>query len=208
MIYAYTRISTNKVTQKSDRQISNIKKFLEENKIDVDDVIFMNEVISGKTDPNERQKYKQLKSMMKPDDILILNDLDRLGRDADSTILEVKELQRLKIKLVVLDTPYLNTLEKVKDDSIYQMIVDILITLKAHIAQQEREKLSQRVRQGLEASNKKGGRRKTVVDDIPSDFIKHYDLYKKGKINKTDLSRLTSVSRPTVNKYVKLLEVD
>lgn len=206
MIYAYTRISTNKATQKTDRQIENIKQFAIENNINVDDIIFINETISGKTDPNERPKYKHLKSILKTDDVLIINELDRLGRNADSTILEVKTLQMLNIKLIILDIPYLNKLETLQNESIYKMIIDILITLKSHIAQQEREQVSQRVKQGLLASDKKGGRPNTTIDDIPKDFIKHYDLYKSGKINKSDLSRLTNLSRPTVDKYIKMLE--
>lgn len=206
MIYAYTRISTNKVTQKADRQIENIKQFVKDNDITIKDIIFINETISGKTDPNERPKYKHLKSILKTDDILIINDLDRLGRNADSTISEVKELKKLGIRLVILDTPYLNSLDTVNDDSIFNMVIDILITLKAHIAQQEREKISQRVKQGLQASDKKSGRPTTTLEDVPNEFIKHYDLYKSGKLNKSDLARLTSLSRPTVDKYIKILE--
>ncbi len=206
MIYAYTRISTNKITQKSDRQVENIKSFVKENNIKTSDVVFINETISGKTAPNERPKYKKLKEIINTDDILIINDLDRLGRDADSTISEVKELQRLNIKLVILDIPYLNQLNTLQDESIYKMIVDILVTLKSHIAQQEREKISKRVKEGLNATDKKLGRPITVTEDIPSEFLKHFDLYKSGKVNKSDLSRLTGLSRPSVNKYIRLLE--
>lgn len=144
--------------------------------------------------------------MLKPNDILIINDLDRLGRDANSTILEVKMLQGLNIKLVILDIPYLNQLSTMQNESIYIMIVDILITLKSHIAQQEREHISKRVKEGLKATNKKLGRPITEIDDIPKNFLKYYVLYKNNNITKSDLARLTDLSRPSVNKYLKILE--
>ena len=37
-------------------------------------------------------------------------------------------------------------------------------------------------------------------------FMESYELYKKGSINKSQIARLTGMSRPTVIKYVKLLE--
>ncbi len=203
-IYAYTRISTNKVTQKSDRQIDNIKSFLLANNINDLNVEFINEIISGKSDPNQRSKYSSLKNRLVPGDILIINDVDRLGRDAQSTIDEIRLLHKQGIKLVILDTPYLNSLDTINDD-IHNMIVDILITLKSHIAHQERSKLSERVKQGLKASNKKGGRPALTIEDIPKDFFKYYELFKKGKINKTDLSKLSKLTRPTIDKYIKLL---
>lgn len=208
MIYSYTRISTNKVTQKSDRQIENIKQFAKENNIDTDDIIFINEIISGKTAPNERPKYKQLKEMLKADDILIINDLDRLGRDANSTIIEVENLKQLGVKLLVLDIPLLNSLkalEEVGDISMNNMIVGILITLKAHIAQQEREKISKRVKEGLNATNKTLGRPETTINDIPKDFIKYFELFSNGSIKKVDIQKLTGYSRTTIDKYIKII---
>lgn len=208
IIYAYTRISTNKATQKSDRQIDNIKKFAIENKINTDDIIFINEIISGKVSPNERPKYKHLKDIINKDDILIINDLDRLGRDANSTILEVENLKQLGVKLLVLDIPLLNTLDALKevgDISINNMIVGILITLKAHIAEQEREKISQRVKQGIAASSKKSGRRETTISNIPADFMNYYKLFNKGTLKKVELQKLTGYSRTTIDKYIKII---
>lgn len=43
-------------------------------------------------------------------------------------------------------TQNMNEWKKAQDSSIFDMIVDIVITLKAHMAQQEREKMVSRVR--------------------------------------------------------------
>ena len=54
--------------------------------------------------------------------------------------------------------PYMNewNLDRLKDNSIYDMVIDIVITIKAHMAQQEREKTVTRINQGLAVAKAKG----------------------------------------------------
>ena len=47
--------------------------------------------------------------------------------------------------------PYMCDWNKANDNSIYDMVIDIVITIKAHMAQQEREKTVARINQGIEA---------------------------------------------------------
>jgi len=42
-------------------------------------------------------------------------------------------LKAYGIRAIALDIPYLNECEKIQDSSIYNMIADIFITLKAHM---------------------------------------------------------------------------
>ena len=73
----------------------------------------------------------------------------------------------------------------------------------------ERNITSQRVKSGMQNTKAKGksiGRPTVTADDIPSVFYKHYPKYQKGEINKKDLSRLCSLSYPTVYKYLKMIE--
>ena len=46
----------------------------------------------------------------------------------------------------------------------------------------------------------------TSIDDIPTIFLKHYPKLKNKDINKVEFSKLTSLSRPTIDKYIKLIE--
>ena len=50
------------------------------------------------------------------------------------------------------------------------------------------------------------GRPTTQKDDIPKLFMDGYTLYKKGNLNISQLARLARVSRPTVYKYIRILE--
>ena len=54
--------------------------------------------------------------------------------------------------------------------------------------------------------NRHVGRPTTQKDDIPKLFMDGYALYKKGSLNISQLARLARVSRPTVYKYIKIIE--
>lgn len=73
----------------------------------------------------------------------------------------------------------------------------------------ERNMISQRVKSGMQNAKSKGktiGRPPVTADDIPGKFYKYYPKYKKGEINKKELSRLCSLSYPTVYKYLRIVE--
>ena len=76
-----------------------------------------------------------MKNQLRNGDTLVVSDVDRIGRNADDVIVEIKDLQSKGIRVVALDVPFLNDWEKMNDDSLSKMIIDIFVTLKAHIAQ-------------------------------------------------------------------------
>lgn len=202
MIFAYCRVSTNKDTQKTDRQVLAIKEYAKQNSFVVDE--YVEETMSGK-DLN-RPKYNIMKDKMRKGDILIISDIDRLGRNADQVIVEFKHFKALGIKVVALDTPYLNRWDTIKEDSMYDMITDILITLKAHLAQQEREKLISRINQGLDVARLNGktlGRPKKVVDDK---VIKVYHRVQQHELTKVEASKILDVSRQHFDRLIKQIE--
>ena len=207
MIVGYMRISTQKESQKTDRQRITLEQYAKENNFKFDELL--EERISGKVKAKERKQYSRLKKDLKPGSTLVITDIDRLGRDADDTIIELKDLKAKGIRVVALDVPYMNEWNKVNNDSIYDMLIDIVITLKAHMAQQEREKVSSRVKQGLEAAKAQGkvlGRRKLTVDDLPKNFIRYYNQWQDKSILKIEFARLLNVSRPTLDLYIKTYE--
>lgn len=209
MIFAYTRISTNKDTQIMDRQITAIEDYAIRNGFKIEK--WSKERCSGSINTSNRPIYTEMKKTMRTGDVLILTDIDRLGRDADNIITELKDLKSLGIKTVILDTPYLNSWENIADDSIYQMIIDILITLKAHMAQQEREKIVTRINQGLDAAKGKGvilGRPKA---EISEEFISKYKSFKAGaygNLKTQDFIKTLGIKKSTYYKYIQILEKD
>lgn len=76
-------------------------------------------------------------------------------------------------------------------------------------SEMERDIIAYRVKSGIENARAKGtklGRPPITVDDIPSSFWKNYTLHKQGLLSITELSKVTSLSRATVYKYIKLIE--
>lgn len=206
MIFGYARISTQKEKQKTDRQLLTLHKYATENNFKFENIV--EERISGTIKSCNRPKYSNLKDKLRAGDILIITDIDRLGRNADDVIMEFKSLKAEGIRVIALDTPYLNEWDKIQDNSIYDMISDIFITLKAHIAQQEREKTVARINAGLDVARAKGkplGRPKAKV---PDEFKKKYEKFKLGEYGKltlTDFAKSMGISRATVYKYINRL---
>ena len=205
MIFAYMRISTDSKKQSTDRQESTLTEYAANNGFKFDKKY--SDKISGSTKAESRPQYSKLKETIRTGDILVITDLDRLGRNADDTISELKSLKQDGIKVVALDVPLLNEWNKVNDDSIYDMIIDILITLKAHLAQQEREKTVSRINQGLAAARARGSKLGRPKAQLPENFIKQYELFKNGeygKITAANFAKMLGIARPTLYKYIAI----
>jgi DNA invertase Pin-like site-specific DNA recombinase len=216
MIYGYMRISTQKEKQTTDRQRITLEQYAKENNFTFDDIV--DERVSGTVKAENREVYKDIKNKtLRKDDILIITDLDRLGRDADDVIAELKDLKAKGIKVVSLDIPYMNNWEKITDetkdknnDSMYNMIIDIVITLKAHMAQQEREKTVSRINQGLASARAKGKKLGRPIADIPENFVKEYKKFKNGeygKISALQFAKMVGIGRSTLYKYINALQI-
>lgn len=205
MIFGYMRISTQKDKQTTDRQRITLEKYAKENSFVIDAIV--EERISGTVKTDDRNEYKSLKAKLRERDILIITDIDRLGCNADDVILEFKNLKANGIRVIALDTPYLNEWKKIQDNSLYNMIADIFITLKAHIAQQEREKTITRINQGLCVAKSRGtilGRPKVK---LPKNFIDEYTKFSTGsygKMSAQNFAKMLGIGRSTLYKYIKL----
>lgn len=205
-IMCYMRISTNKATQKVDRQQQTIIDYSVRNGFRIDD--FFSDVITGGTKADNRPNYHEMKTQLRSGDTVIVSDVDRLGRNADDVIMEIKDLQSKGIRVVALDVPFLNDWEKMNDDSLSKMIVDIFVTLKAHIAQQEKEKIHDRVMQGLDVARKKGKKLGRPSTGVPKEFIKEYNKFQSGEygnISVVQFSKMQGIATSTFYKYASLL---
>ncbi len=206
MIFGYMRVS--KKIQKHDREEVALLEYAEKNNFKFDEIF--KEKVSGASKIDEREEYSKLKNKARKGDIIVFTDVDRLGRNADDTILQLKELKTKGIRYVILDTPILNEWEKAQDNKLHDMVSDIFTTLKAHMAQQEREKLIERINQGLDAARKQGKKLgRPQKEGYPKNFEKHYKSWKSSNITATDFAKLIGVkSRTTLYTYIKEYEGD
>lgn len=207
MIFGYARVSTNKDSQTTQRQLLALRQYARSNNFTFSQII--EERVSGTINTENREEYSRLKSKLRQDDILVLTDLDRLGRNADNVIMELKDLKARGIRVIALDMPYMSDWNKANNNSIYDMVIDIVITIKAHVAQQEREKIVSRITQGLDVARSKGKTLGRPKSELPKDFIREYYKFKNGNygnITSSGFAKMLGISRSTLYKYIKIYD--
>ena len=197
MNVGYVRVSTKK--QNVQRQIESLEKSGCEK-------IFIDRE-SGK-DFN-RQEYKRMKTFLRQSDVLFFVELDRLGRNKEEIDREWQELIDKGVDIVVLDVPILDT-RKYKN-GLDKLLMSLTKEIFSYIAEQEREKILERQKQGIEIAKREGkfkGRPiKYSVNATGKDKViyeKIVELLQK-KESVQDISKNIGVSRNTIYRIKKEL---
>lgn len=110
------------------------------------------EKVSGK-DMN-RKELKALLKFAREGDEIIVSSLDRLGRDYQDIKKIVRQLQQRCIKLTIIDAPFLNF--NTGNNTLDTAMFDMFLSLLGYIAQNEREKILERQRQGIKLAKQRG----------------------------------------------------
>jgi DNA invertase Pin-like site-specific DNA recombinase len=156
MYYIYQRISTEK--QSLIRQEGAISEYCKANSIEVPEENIFSDVITGKT--IKRENYQKMKSKLQKEDVLIMLDLDRLGRNWDLIKKEWKELTDKGVYIIIVNCPLINVMPDsngtVSIDK--RLIQSIMLELLCYLSQKEVEKISTRTKEGLKARREAGVR--------------------------------------------------
>ena len=199
--YAYIRVSTKE--QNIDRQLESISKYCLDNNIDIDERDIIIEKQSGK-DFN-REGYLTLKnSLLRKGDTLIIKELDRLGRDMAMIKEEWRELEKLGISIVVIDTPILNTVGKT--DLEKTLISNIVFELLSYMAEKERVKIKQRQAEGIAAAKAKGIKLGRPEIQYPDNWIEVYNSWRGKEITAVKAMELTGLKKNSFYNLVKRYE--
>lgn len=199
MYYIYQRISTEK--QSLIRQEGAIADYCKANNIVVPAENVYSDVITGKT--IKRDKYVEMKSKLNKGDILIMLDLDRLGRNWDLIKNEWKALTDKGVYIIIVNCPLINVLPdssgSVSIDK--RLIQEMMFTLLCYVSQKEVEKVSIRTKEALKAKREQGVHlgRPTEYGDL-ADEVKA--LYADGHSTRQIAERL-GISKSTVARMVK-----
>lgn len=148
-IYGYARVSTTR--QNEDRQLEALTKF----GVSVQNIII--DKASGKD--TEREGYQYLKrQILRKGDTLVIKELDRLSRNKSDIKHELEHFKDMGVRVKILDIP--TTLTDFPDEQMWilDMINSILIEVLGAIAENERNKIRSRQREGIEAAKKKNVR--------------------------------------------------
>ena len=202
MIYFYARVSSK--DQNLDRQLEAAKAYKNIDRV-------FSDKQSGKN--FDRPAYIEMKSVVRPGDEVVVKELDRLGRDKDGIKEEIKWFKDNGVILRILNVPT-TLIDFQGQDWIAEMVNNILIEVMGAMAQNEREKIRERQREGIDAmpivggkrvSSKTGnaiGRANKVSDDA---FQKFLEKTKKGELSVTTACEQLGISRTAW--YKKVAEV-
>lgn len=139
-VYGYIRVSSR--DQNLDRQRVALNEYGVEPKNIIEDKE------SGKD--FKREGYLYLKNvLLREGDTLVVKELDRLGRNYVMIKEEWQELIKMGVNIEIIDMPLLNTSDKTTLEK--TLISNIVLELLAYIGEQERVKIKQRQKEGIEA---------------------------------------------------------
>ncbi|MBR2214775.1 MAG: recombinase family protein [Selenomonadaceae bacterium] len=191
--YGYIRVST--VTQHDDRQRLAMEDFGV-----TADRLFVDKQ-SGKN--FARPAYMAMMAVLKPGDTVVVQSLDRLGRDYDEMIRQMDIISReKKATLVALDLPLLNTKEAYGNDLTRKLITNLFIQIFSYVAQMEREMNHRRTMEGLAAARVRGVKFGRRPMKRPEGYEAVRKRWERGELSEREAARLLKVSRPTFHKWV------
>lgn len=142
MKIGYARVSTT--GQELERQLRDLQAHGVEK-------IFTDKATGATLD---RQGFKDLISYAREHDTVIVQSLDRLGRNYDEIKQVISHLQSHHIALEILDAPFLNF--NTGNETLDKAMYDMMISLLGYIAENERKKLLERQAQGIKIAKEKG----------------------------------------------------
>lgn len=195
--FAYLRVST--FEQNTDKNKLDILKFANDKKLG--SVEFVEEQISGRSNFKDR-KLGKLLNIMKKGDILIVPELSRLARSV-SQILEVIDITKQKeIKLYAIKENFSNDEQSIT--------ATVTSTIFALVAQIERDLISLRTKEALQAKKATGtklgrpkGRGKSKLDKDREEIFKLIRL----KVPKTIIAKQYSTTVANLSRYLKFYAI-
>ena len=194
-IYGYMRVSSKE--QNEDRQrIALIEMGVQEKNIYMDK-------LSGK-DFN-RPQYKKLVKKLKPGDLLYILSIDRLGRNYEEIQNQWRILTKeIGIEICVLDMPLLDT--RNGKDLMGTFLSDVVLQILSFVAENERENIKQRQREGISAAKARGVRFGRPPLPLPDTFQTAVLNWKAGSITASEAARICGMPLSTFRYKVSRYE--
>lgn len=186
-IYGYIRVSSK--DQSEDRQLIALH-----GRGVKDDCIYIDKK-SGK-DFN-RPQYKKLMKKLKPGDLLMIQSIDRLGRNYEEVQNQWRVLTKEKeVDICVIDMPLLDTRQG--KDLLGTFIADLVLQILSFVAQNEREYIRKRQAEGIAAAKAKGVKFGRKPLPLPENF---YEVHQAWRSKKLTLKQAASACNMPVGTF-------
>ena len=194
-IYGYVRVSTRE--QNEDRQMIAMRELA----IPIAN-IFMDKQ-SGKD--FQRPQYKKMVKKLKPDDLLYIKSIDRLGRSYGEILEQWRVLTKEKrIDIVVLDMPLLDT--RRGKDLMGTFLSDIVLQVLSFVAENERTNIRTRQAEGIAAAKARGVKFGRPPTPLPDNF---YQVHKAWRGKKLTLHQAANAcAMPVSTFYYKAIQFE
>lgn len=194
MIFAYIRVSTDQQTVENQR--FEILKFADQKKIHVGE--WIEETISGTKKYQDRKLGKLLQSLKK-EDILIVSELSRLGRNLMEVMSILHDCMEREIKVYAIIEGY------ELGNNINSKVLAFAFWLSAEI---ERNLISQRTKEALARIKSEGktlGRPRGSLSTQTKLTGKEEEIKEllNKKVSVSTIGRILGVHRLTVDSFIK-----
>ena len=191
--YGYVRVSTKE--QNEDRQMRSLHGVKIPGKN-----IFMDKQ-SGK-DFN-RPNYQRLLKRMKPEDVLYVKSIDRLGRNYEEVLEQWRILTKeKKVDIVVLDMPLLDT--RRGKDLMGTFLSDIVLQVLSFVAENERKNIRERQKEGIDAAKLRGVQFGRPQQPTPDNFIQVYHRWLNKEISGVEAAKQCNLTKTTFYRWAKI----
>ena len=192
VMYGYARVSTR--GQKEDRQMAALQEFgVAAEHITV-------EKQSGKN--FDRPLYQALAQALRTGDVLVVQSIDRLGRNYQEIMEQWRVITKeKKVDIRILDMPLLDTTRT--KDLLGTFISDVVLQLLSFVAENERNNIRQRQAEGIAAAKARGIRFGKPKIPMPDNFQELYQQWEMDYISTEDFAALCHVGRSTLYKRIR-----
>lgn len=216
--YNYQRISTKESNDKQSfaRQQNSLDAYAKEN--DIKYTLEFKDDVTGQT--FDRPHWKKLECIVQQGDTIVFKEISRFTREADQGYNRYMELMNKGINLVFIDNPTVST-EYIKNlteiahsqnlvaKTALEGTIKLLLIVELDRVQQEREIIVKRIKQGIEASDKKSGRKPNTLDKMTEELRQHIIRFLGDReIKQVDIMREHDISRNTLKKYIQIVKLE
>ena len=181
----YARVSSKE--QHLDRQLAALKGV---------DKLFTDKLSGANTN---RPKLQKMLAYIREGDIVMVTELDRLGRNNHDLTKIMNTIQNKGATLDVLNLP---SMTGIADPNLRQLMTNLIIELYKYQAESERKRIIERQQQGIALAKRQGkyhGRKPQYAKDDPR--LQHaFKLYRAG-MSDIDVARNTGIKRTTFIRY-------
>ena len=194
-IYGYIRVSSR--DQNEDRQLIALRG------AGADEPFIHMDKVSGKN--FDRPEYKKLMKKLKPGDLLLIQSIDRLGRNYQEVQNQWRILTKEKgVDICILDMPLLDTRQG--KDLMGTFIADLVLQILSFVAQNEREFIRKRQEEGIAAARARGVRFGRPPIPLSAEFHAAHTAWRANKLSLREAADACHMKPTTFHDKVTRLE--